>query len=89
MDNLPIFQQVTDLWVENPWDFDWNTDVPSVTAPWPHHETHTVRSLITQLSGRTDVTGYLYELHELENYTPTPSLLGLTTVLPTVKESNL
>lgn len=85
--DLPIFNQVTDLWTDSPWDFVWDTDVAEVTDVWPHHETHTIRSLIVSLSGRTDVTGYLYELHELENYVPTPSLLGLTAVLPTVKES--
>lgn len=49
-------------------NFVWDDRVPELDAPWPHHlsETTDARSMIAMLSGRPDVTGFLYEADELK-----------------------
>jgi hypothetical protein len=51
-------------------DYVWDTSLPELDAPWPHHvpENLDLRSMVSWLSGRPDVTTYLYELAELEEY---------------------
>ena len=46
-------------------NFVWDTSVPQVTDPWPILEPVSIRDAIAQLSGREDVTGFLYEQSEL------------------------
>lgn len=49
-------------------NFVWDDRVSELDAPWPHHmsETTDVRSMIAMLTGRPDVTGFLYEADELK-----------------------
>lgn len=60
-------------------NFVWDTDVPEVTGRWAHHDVddRDVRSMIAFLTGRPDVTGFLFEKRELEEYEK-------TMVMPTI-----
>lgn len=63
---LPVFWSTPNAdEVEN---FVWDTDVPQVTTLWPHMELHRfdLKTVVHALSGRVDVTDYLYELADLE-----------------------
>jgi hypothetical protein len=54
------------------WDteFVWDTSLPELDEPWPHHapEDLDLRGMLAWLTGRPDVTGYLYEAHQLAEY---------------------
>lgn len=56
--------------VEEVCNFVWDTHVPELDAPWPHHDMDhlDVRGMIAFLTRRPDVTGFLYELEDLERY---------------------
>lgn len=63
---LPVFWSTPNAdEVEN---FVWDTDVPQVTQMWPHMELNRfdLRTVVHALSGRVDLTDYLYELSTLE-----------------------
>lgn len=49
-------------------DYVWDTTLPELDAPWPHHapENLDLRGMVAWLSGRPDATTYLYELADLE-----------------------
>lgn len=49
-------------------EYVWDTYVPEVSLPWPHHDMEDLdlRGMLVLLTGRTDVTGWLYERAELE-----------------------
>lgn len=51
-------------------NFVWDTHLPELDAPWPHHDMDhlDVRGMIAFLTCRPDVTGFLYEVDELERY---------------------
>jgi hypothetical protein len=69
---LVIFDELRLTYVEDPFGFAWNTDVPDVTDPWPTIEDPapvSIRDAIQLLSGRQDVTSYLYSLGDLAAYT--------------------
>lgn len=50
-------------------NFVWDTRVPEVTDAWPSLEFTSIRDAMEQIIGSTDVTGYLYQLTALEEYT--------------------
>lgn len=68
---LLIFEELVGEYTENPFEFAWATTVADVTNPWPKIEDPdpvSIRDAIRMLSGRTDVTNYLYTLKELDEY---------------------
>lgn len=64
---LGIFEELV---AEIDLDFDWDTSLPELDEPWPHHmpEQLGFREMVAWLSGRPDTTRYLYELSELAEY---------------------
>lgn len=64
---LGIFEELV---AEISLDFDWDTSLPELDEPWPHHmpERLGFREMVAWLSGRPDATSYLYELSELAEY---------------------
>lgn len=50
-------------------NYVWDTDVPEVTKPWPYMEYRSVRDAMEQIIGSPDVTGYLYSIRQLDEYT--------------------
>lgn len=63
---LPIFESLAREWGLD--DLEWDTSLPELDAPWPHHapENLDLRGMVAWLSGRPDVTTYLYDVAELE-----------------------
>lgn len=59
-------------------NYIWDTDVPEVTKPWPCIEYASVRDAISVLSGRTDVTNFLFTVQELAEYRPPCKNCGST-----------
>lgn len=65
---LGIFEQL-EAEMKSQLEFDWDTSLPELDEPWPHHPQEMgMREMLAWLTGRTDVTGYLYEAHQLEEY---------------------
>lgn len=64
---LGIFEELV---AEISLDFEWDTSLPELDEPWPHHmpEQLGFREMVAWLSGRPDATSYLYELSELAEY---------------------
>lgn len=50
-------------------NFIWDTDVREVTDPWPVMEPANLRDAMVMVIGSEDVTGHLYQLEELKDYT--------------------
>lgn len=66
-----LFEQIRAECTEDPFAFEWNTDVADVTNPWPKIEDPgpvSIRDAIQILTGRPDVTTYLYSLKEFDEY---------------------
>jgi hypothetical protein len=68
MERLPIFESTPGF--REIIEFNWDTSLPELDEPWPHHmpEGLNLRQMVSMLTGRPDVTTYLYELRELEEY---------------------
>lgn len=65
--HLGVFEELA---AEIGLDFDWDTSLPELDEPWPHHvpDELDLRGMVAWLTGRPDVTTYLYDLRELEAY---------------------
>lgn len=46
-------------------EYVWDTEVPEVTNEWPSMEPVSVREAMVMITGRPDVTGYLYTLEDM------------------------
>ena len=70
---LPIFESTPGF--QEIIDFNWDTSLPELDAPWPHHmpEQLGLREMVAWISGRSDVTDYLYRLSDLDDYEKTLS----------------
>lgn len=66
IESLPIFWSTPNA--HEVVHYQWDTDVPQVTQMWPQDEFHRfdLRTVVQAISGRFDLTNYLYELRELE-----------------------
>ena len=73
MERLPIFESTPGF--QEIIDFNWDTSLPELDAPWPHHmpEQLGLREMVAWISGRSDVTDYLYRLSDLDDYEKTLS----------------
>lgn len=47
-------------------NYVWDERVPEVTDPWPTMEPFGIRDAMAMVLGHDNVTGYLYDLKELE-----------------------
>lgn len=66
---LGIFEQTLAA-VPEVENFDWDTALKELDEPWPHHipTDLNLRGMVAWLTGRPDVTTYLYDVRELQEY---------------------